>query len=113
MVFVAANELSGALINCVTSFIVVFAVLAFLCFVISLLKNLDGRGSQPAKKTETPAAAKAAVPLQVQQVGPGSMASTKVDFAGEVEPSVAAAILAAAAQTCGGKVKVVSIKKSK
>lgn len=93
---------------------VVFCALIFLSFVISLFKHVGkfGKTKAPEAKPAAPAPA-APVPAPAVAAGPGTMVNAKVQVADEVEGPVAAAILAAVAETCGGDFSVTSIKKSK
>ena len=126
----ATNNLVFAFQNMVVGLGTVFLVLAFLILVISLFKYVNElgdvqealrqvraakNGTAPAapaapvaKAAPAPAAAAPAVPA-----GPGTMAAAKVNFADEIEGPVAAVIMAAVAEHCGGNFKVTSIKKSK
>lgn len=112
---IGSNIMSG-LQNMIVGLLVVFVVLVFLSLVISCFKfvnKLEKPKEQPAaKKPAAPAPAAAPVPAPVP-VGPGTMAASSVTFTDEVESSVAAVILAAVAETCGGNFTVKSIKKSK
>ena len=95
---------------------VVFCALIFLSFVISLFKHIGkfGKTKAPEAKPAAPAPAAPAAPAPaVAAAGPGTMVNAKVQVAEEVEGPVAAAILAAVAETCGGDFSVTSIKKSK
>lgn len=108
-----ANIAEG-LKNMVVGLGVVFAVLIFLMFVISLFKfinKLDKPKEEPKKAAPAPAAAAPAKPAV--PAGPGTMANASVSIEDEVEGPVAAAILAAVAECCGGNFTVKSIKKSK
>ena len=114
MTFFAADvgaNIAEGLKNMVVGLGVVFVVLIFLMFVISLFKFVN-KLDKPKEKAPAPAAApapaRAAVPA-----GPGTMANASVSIADEVEGPVAAAVLAAVAEECGGNFKVTSIKKSK
>ena len=112
MTFFAADvgaNIAEGLKNMVVGLGVVFVVLIFLMFVISLFKFVNML-DKPKEKAPAaaPAPARAAVPA-----GPGTMANASVSIADEVEGPVAAAILAAVAEECGGNFKVTSIKKSK
>ena len=131
MTFLAAtNNLVFAFQNMVVGLGTVFLVLAFLILVISLFKYVNEWGDvqealrqvRAAKNGEPAPAAKAAAPTRsaapaaaapAVPVGPGTMAAAKVDFADEIEGPVAAVIMAAVAEHCGGNFKVTSIKKSK
>lgn len=109
-----ANIAEG-LKNMVVGLGVVFAVLIFLMLVISAFKfinKLDKPKEEPRKAAPAPAAAAPAAAPAVP-VGPGTMASAAVSIEDEVEGPVAAAILAAVAECCGGNFTVKSIKKSK
>lgn len=129
MTFLTASNLANAsadvslgeamqegLMNMVVGLGTVFIVLIFLTFVISLFRYVNKLERPKAQEkpvaapvsAPAPAAAPAAAP-----VGPGTMGSAKVSIADEVEGPVAAAILAAVADTCGGEFQVTSIKKSK
>ncbi len=131
MTFLTASNVSlaeamqeGAM-NMVVGMVTVFAVLIFLTFVISLFKYVNRMERSVTKNTpvevsenapapaKAPAPVKAAAPVQAAPAGPGTMESARVLVADEVEGPVAAAILAAVADTCGGNFKVTSIKKSK
>jgi len=97
---------------------VVFCALIFLSFVISLFKHVGkfSKTKAPAAKPAAPAVPAPAAPapaMAVAAAGPGTMVNAKVQVADEVEGPVAAAILAAVAETCGGDFSVTSIKKSK
>ena len=94
---------------------VVFCALIFLSFVISLFKHIGkfGKTKAPEAKPAAPAPAAPAAPAPAVAAGPGTMVNAKVQVAEEVEGPVAAAILAAVAETCGGDFSVTSIKKSK
>ena len=112
MTFFAADvgaNIAEGLKNMVVGLGVVFVVLIFLMFVISLFKFVN-KLDKPKEKAPAaaPAPARAAVPA-----GPGTMANASVSIADEVEGPVAAAVLAAVAEECGGNFKVTSIKKSK
>ena len=113
MTFFAADvgaNIAEGLKNMVVGLGVVFVVLIFLMFVISLFKfvNKLDKPKEKAPAAAAPAPARAAVPA-----GPGTMANASVSIADEVEGPVAAAVLAAVAEECGGNFKVTSIKKSK
>ena len=117
----AAEEISlgeavaDGLMNMVVGLGVVFIVLIFLSFVISLFKYIN-KLDKPKAKTEpvvAPVGAPAPSPAAAVPAGPGTMANAKVAIADEVEGPVAAVILAAVAESCGGNFKVTSIKKSK
>jgi|GEM_PF-853318 len=94
---------------------VVFCALIFLSFVISLFKHIGkfGKTKAPEAKPAAPAPAAPVAPAPVVAAGPGTMVNAKVQVAEEVEGPVAAAILAAVAENCGGDFSVTSIKKSK
>jgi len=92
---------------------VVFCALIFLSFVISLFKHIGKFGKTKAPEAKPAAPAPAAPAPAVAAAGPGTMVNAKVQVAEEVEGPVAAAILAAVAETCGGDFSVTSIKKSK
>ena len=127
----AAEEGEGivfAFQNMVVGLGTVFLVLAFLILVISAFKFVNEFGDmkeayaqvRAARNGSAPAAPAAAAPVKsapavapAVPAGPGSMASAQVNFADEVEGPVAAAIMAAVAEHCGGNFKVTSIKKSK
>ena len=132
MTFLAATNLVFAFQNMVVGLGTVFLVLAFLILVISLFKYVNEwtdvqealRQVRAAKKGAAAPAAKGApaapvrsaapvVPAVAVPAGPGTMAAAKVDFADEIEGPVAAVIMAAVAEHCGGNFKVTSIKKSK
>ena len=135
MTFLAASNLATAaadtslgeamqegLMNMVVGLGTVFVVLIFLTFVISLFKFVNKMERSMAKEqpvkapAAAPAPAKAPLPVApapAAPAGPGTMESAMVSVADEVEGPVAAAILAAVADTCGGRFKVTSIKKSK
>ena len=117
-----SENISEGLLNMAAGLIIVFGVLVFLSLIISCFKyiNAIAESSSAAKATPAPAApapSKAApVPAPVPAavpVGPGTMAKQTVSFEDEVEGPVAAVILAAVAQVCGGNFKVTSIKKHK
>ncbi len=132
MALLAASNIGEALVNTVVGLVTVFAILIFLIFVISLFRYVNewqlGREEVERRKAEeeaekarasaprpvmpkapaAPAAAAPAVPS-----GPGTMENSVVSIADEVEGPVAAVILAAVAETCGGSFKVTSIRKSK
>ena len=121
MTFLAATSLATAFQNMVVGLGTVFLVLAFLILVISLFKFVnqwDANRQKAAAAKQAPAPAPAAAPAAPAAVpaapkGPGKMAQAKVSFGDEVEGPVAAVILAAVAEACGGSFKVTSIKKSK
>ena len=130
MTFLTASDLANAsadvslgeamqegLMNMIVGLGTVFIVLIFLTFVISLFKYVNKleRAKAPEKPVETPASAPApaAAPAPAVPAGPGTMGNAKVAIADEVEGPVAAAILAAVADTCGGDFQVTSIQKSK
>lgn len=133
MTFLTATNLANAssdvslgeamqegLMNMIVGLGTVFFILIFLTFVISLFKYVNKleRPKTPEKPVEAPAsapapAAPAATPAPAVPAGPGAMGNAKVAIADEVEGPVAAAILAAVADTCGGNFQVTSIKKSK
>ena len=130
MNFLAASNLANAptdvslgeamqegLMNMAVGLGTVFVVLIFLTFVISLFKFVNKFDKPKAKETvAAPANAPAPAPVQAAPAapaGPGTMANAQVAVADEVEGPVAAAILAAVAETCGGNFQVTSIKKSK
>ncbi len=135
MNFLAASNLANApanvslgeamqegLMNMVVGMGTVFVVLIFLTFVISLFKHVNRmeRSVLKEKTVEAPANAPAPAPAAVPAApapavpaGPGTMEPAKIHIADEVEGPVAAAILAAVADTCGGNFKVTSIQKSK
>jgi len=94
---------------------VVFCALIFLSFVISLFKHVGrfNKTKAPEAKPAAPAPAAPVPAMAVAAAGPGTMVNAKVQVADEVEGPVAAAILAAVAETCGGDFSVTSIKKSK
>jgi len=94
---------------------VVFCALIFLSFVISLFKYVGrfNKTKTPEAKPAAPAPAAPVPAMAVAAAGPGTMVNAKVQVADEVEGPVAAAILAAVAETCGGDFSVTSIKKSK
>ena len=94
---------------------VVFCALIFLSFVISLFKHVGrfNKTKAPEAKPAAPAPAAPVPAMAVAAAGPGTMVNAKVQVAEEVEGPVAAAILAAVAETCGGDFSVTSIKKSK
>lgn len=121
MTLLAASNITEAITNSVVGLGTVFVILAFLILIISLFKYVNqwdtnrqakAKAKEEAKK---PVVAPAAVPAPAvaAPVGPGTMASAKVTISDEVEGPVAAAILAAVAEICGGNFKVTSIKKSK
>ncbi|MCD8330084.1 MAG: OadG family protein [Lachnospiraceae bacterium] len=124
MTLLAASNIAEAVTNAVVGLGTVFVILAFLILIISLFKYVNqwdmnrqakAQAKEEAKKPAAPAVAPAAAPAPAvaAPVGPGTMASAKVTISDEVEGPVAAAILAAVAETCGGNFKVTSIKKSK
>ena len=99
--------------NMVIGLGVVFAVLIFLSLVIYCFKfinKFDKPKAEPEKKAAP--APKAAAPVAAP-AGPGTMAAADVSIEDEVEGPVAAVILAAVAENCGGNFVVKSIKKSK
>ena len=109
------EAVTEGLMNMVVGLGVVFIVLIFLSFVISLFKYIN-KLDKPKAKTEpvvAPVGAPAPAPVTAVPAGPGTMANAKVAIADEVEGPVAAVILAAVAESCGGNFKVTSIKKSK
>lgn len=110
------EQVQEGLMNMVVGLGVVFIVLIFLSFVISLFKFINKLDKPKAKEpvaAPAGAPAPAAAPVAAVPAGPGTMAGAKVAIADEVEGPVAAAILAAVAESCGGNFKVTSIKKSK
>ncbi len=117
MTFLAASDLSTILLegvqNMAVGLIVVFCVLVFLSLVISCFRFVQKleKPQETAPKAAPAPAPKAAAP--VVPVGPGTMEAASVSFGDEVEGPVAAVILAAVAEACGGNFKVTSIKKSK
>ena len=133
MTFLAAtNNLAFAFQNMIVGLGTVFLVLAFLILVISLFKYVNewddvkaainqvraAKNGEPlpakaAPAAQTRAAAPAPAAAPAVPAGPGSMASAKVSFDDEIEGPVAAVIMAAVAEHCGGNFKVTSIKKSK
>lgn len=123
MTLLAATNMGEAISNTIVGLGTVFVILAFLIFVISLFKYVNKwemsrqaakKAAAPARKAApAPAPAPVAAPAPAVPVGPGTMASAKVSISDEVEGPVAAAILAAVAETCGGSFRVISIKKSK
>ena len=119
MTFLPASNIGEAIGNTIVGLGTVFVILIFLIFVISLFKyvNKFAMSREAAAKAAAPApkaAPKAAAPAApAVPVGPGTMANAKVNIADEVEGPIAAVILAAVAETCGGNFKVTSIKKSK
>jgi Na+-transporting methylmalonyl-CoA/oxaloacetate decarboxylase gamma subunit len=114
-----SENISEGLLNMAAGLIIVFGVLIFLSLIISCFKyvNAIAENRSTAKAAPTPAAApvpaKAAPAAPAAPVGPGTMAKEKVSFDDEIEGPIAAVILAAVAQTCGGNFKVTSIKKHK
>ncbi len=118
MSLLAASGIGEAIQNTVVGLVTVFVVLAFLVFVISLFKYVNKwqTGKENAAKAQKAAAAPApAAPAPVapaKPAGPGTMASSRVNIADEVDGTVAAVILAAVAEECGGNFKVTSIRKS-
>ena len=118
MTFFAADvgaNIAEGLKNMVVGLGVVFVVLIFLMFVISLFKFVN-KLDKPKEKAPAAAPAPAAAAPVVRAAapaGPGTMANASVSVEDEVEGPVAAAILAAVAEECGGNFKVKSIKKSK
>ena len=119
MAFMSASvseNIAEGILNMVAGLIIVFGVLIFLSLIISAFGIINKLVDKPqAAAAPAPAPAPAAVksaPVAVP-VGPGTMAKEKVAVEDEVEGPVAAAILAAVAQTCGGNFKVTSIRKHK
>lgn len=127
MSFLAAAGIGEALQNTVVGLVTVFAVLAFLVFIISLFKYVNRWETKKEKAAKAeqaaaapaqaapaaaPAAAAPAPAAPARPAGPGTMANSKVHIADEVDGTVAAVILAAVAEECGGNFKVTSIKKS-
>ena len=132
MTFLAAtNSLAFAFQNMIVGLGTVFLVLAFLILVIALFKYVNewddvkeainqvraAKNGEPIPVRTAPAAqTRAAAPVAAAPAvpaGPGTMASAKVSFDDEIEGPVAAVIMAAVAEHCGGNFKVTSIKKSK
>ena len=118
MTFLPATNLGVAIGNTIVGLGTVFTILAFLILVISLFKyvNKFAMAQEAAAKAAAPAPAPKAAPAPAAPavpVGPGTMANAAVNFGDEVEGPIAAVILAAVAETCGGNFKVTSIKKSK
>lgn len=120
MVFMAAeNLLAEGFSNMLVGLFVVFSILIFLSIIIWAFKFLGGAGA--GKASAQAAAVKAPVnapspavrEFVAVPVGPGTMAKSDVNIEDEIDGAVAAAILGAIAQECGGNFKVVSIKKSK
>lgn len=118
MTLLAATNLAVAFENMIVGLGTVFLVLAFLILVISLFKYVNAwdarRQAASAAATPAPKAAPAAAPAAAAvPKGPGKMTGAKVSFADEIEGPIAAVILAAVAEECGGNFKVTSIRKSK
>ena len=110
-------QLMDGLQNMIVGMGVVFVVLIVLSVVIWAFKfigKLDKSQPEAQAEKKTPAprvAAPAAAPAA--PAGPGTMKNAGVSFDDEVEGPVAAVILAAVAENCGGDFTVKSIKKSK
>ena len=121
MVFLAAesNLLAEGFSNMLVGLFVVFSVLIFLSIIIWAFKFLGGAGAGKANAQAAAVKAPAAAPAPAVKnfvavpVGPGTMAKSNVSIEDEIDGAVAAAILGAIAQECGGNFKVTSIKKSK
>ena len=121
MVFLAAesNLLGEGFSNMLVGLFVVFSVLVFLSIIIWAFKFLGGAGAGKASAQAAAVKAPAGAPAPAVKnfvaapVGPGTMAKAQVHIEDEIDGAVAAAILAAIAQECGGNFKVTSIKKSK
>ena len=120
MVFLAAESLlAEGFSNMLVGLFVVFSVLAFLSIIIWAFKFLGGAGAGKASAQAAAVKAPASAPapavknLVAAPVGPGTMAKAQVHIEDEIDGAVAAAILGAIAQECGGNFKVTSIKKSK
>ena len=96
-----ALPMEEALPNMIVGFLVVFAVLLFLCGVIFLFTKLGNRRD----------AAKEAEKIPVKAV-PAEAESVKEDTVGGEDNAVVAVILAAVAETCGPGARVTSIRKA-
>lgn len=114
-----SENISEGLLNMAAGLIIVFGVLIFLSLIISCFKYINAIAeNRTATKTApatapVPAKAAPAIAPSAAPAGPGTMAKEKVSFDDEIEGPVAAVILAAVAEACGGNFKVTSIKKHK